>query len=135
VEIINLSDAKTERAMLAGLEQQDPELAEEVRSRMLTFADLVRFDARDVQQVLRGIDPPVLALALKGATEAVTQTVRDNLSEHNRELLDEEIRLLPPVRASQVDEARATVVRAIRALEAEGGITMFRASEEDAYIE
>ncbi|HEY0249280.1 MAG TPA: flagellar motor switch protein FliG [Gryllotalpicola sp.] len=135
VEIINRSDLKTERAMLAGLDERDPELAEEVRSRMLTFADLTRFDPRDVQQVLRGTDPAVLAVALKGATDAVSQTVRGNLSEHNRELLDEEIRLLPPVRASQVDEARATVVRAIRELEAAGGITVHRATDEDVYVD
>jgi flagellar motor switch protein FliG len=135
VEIINRSDAKTERAMLSGLDERDPELAEEVRSRMLTFADLVRFDPRDVQQVLRGTDPAVLAIALKGASEAVTQTVRTNLSEHNRSLLDEEIRLLAPVRASQVDEARATVVRAIRELEATGGITLHRANDEDVYVD
>ncbi|GAA4185685.1 flagellar motor switch protein FliG [Gryllotalpicola kribbensis] len=135
VEIINRSDAKTERAMLAALDERDPELAEEVRSRMLTFSDLVRFDPRDVQQVLRGTDPAVLAVALKGASEAVTQTVRNNLSEHNRSLLDEEVRLLAPVRASQVDEARATVVRAIRELEASGGITLRRAAEEDVYVD
>jgi flagellar motor switch protein FliG len=102
---------------------------------MLTFSDLVRFDPRDVQQVLRGTDPAVLAVALKGASEAVTQTVRNNLSEHNRSLLDEEVRLLAPVRASQVDEARATVVRAIRELEASGGITLRRAAEEDVYVD
>jgi flagellar motor switch protein FliG len=135
VDIINRSDAKTERAMLAALDERDPELAEEVRSRMLTFADITRFDPRDVQQVLRGIDPGVLATALKGASDAVAGTVRGNLSEHNRSLLDEEVRLLGPVRASQIDEARATVVAAIRDLAASGGITVHRAADEDAYVD
>jgi flagellar motor switch protein FliG len=135
VEIINRADAKTERAMLSGLDAHDPDLAEEVRSRMLTFADIVRFEPRDVQQVLRGVEPSVLAIALKGAGDNVAQTVRANLSEHNRELLEEEVRLLPPLRASQVDEARATIVREIRDLEATGSITLHRASEEDGYVD
>ena len=67
VDIINRSDAATEKALLEALEQRDPQLAEEVRSRMLTFDDIVRLEARDVQQVLRGVDAAVLAVAMKGA--------------------------------------------------------------------
>lgn len=130
VEIINRSDAATERILLEGLEARDPALAEEVRSRMLTFVDIVKLDARDIQQVLRGIDVAVLAIAMKGAPEAVTEVIRANVSERNRELLDDEIRAAGPVRLSQVEEARASVVRAIRELEAQGAITVQRGDEE-----
>jgi flagellar motor switch protein FliG len=134
VDIINRSDINTERAVLAGLDEVDPELAEEVRSRMLTFGDIVKLEKRDVQQVLRGIDNVVLAVAMKGAAEPVIATIRENLSERNRELLDDEIRTMGPTRKSQVEEARADVVRAIRELEASGGITIHR-SEEDGFVE
>jgi flagellar motor switch protein FliG len=133
VEIINRADISTERALLEALDERDPELAEEVRSRMLTFADVVKLERKDVQQVLRGIDVSVLALAMKGSTEAVTEVIRTNLSERNREILDEEYEALGPVRVSQVEEARAEIVRAIRALEAEGVITVQR-GDEDEYV-
>jgi flagellar motor switch protein FliG len=116
------------------LAQRDPALAEEVRSRMLTFDDIVRLDPRDVQQVLRGVDAAVLAVATKGATEAVTEVITQNLSERNREILEDEIRILGPVRLSQVEDARASIVRAIRDLEAAGTITVQR-GDEDAYVE
>jgi flagellar motor switch protein FliG len=131
VEIINRADISTERALLEGLEERDPELAEEVRSRMLTFADVVKLEARDVQQVLRGIDSGVLAVAMKGSSEAVVEMIRANLSERNREILDDEITVLGPVRVSQVEEARAEIVRAIRDLEAQGSITVQRGDEEE----
>lgn len=134
VEIINRADAFTERALLEGLELRDPALANEVRSRMLTFADIVKFEARDVQQVLRGIDAGVLAKAMKGSSPAVMETIRDNLSERNRQLLDEEIEALGPVRLSEVEEARAEIVHSIRELEALGAITVQR-PEEDQYVE
>ncbi|NJC21216.1 flagellar motor switch protein FliG [Arthrobacter pigmenti] len=133
VDIINRSDVATERALLDSLEQRDPDLAEEVRARMLTFADIVNLERRDIQLVLRGIDAAVLALAMKGASEAVTEMIRTNVSERNRELLDDEISAAGPVRVSQVEEARAEVVRAIRDLEAQGTITIQR-SEEDEYV-
>jgi len=134
VEIINRSDSATERALLDGLDARDPALAEEVRSRMLTFEDIVKLESRDIQQVLRGIDAAVLATAMKGALAAVTDVIRGNVSERNRELLDDELQSMGPVRKSQVEEARAEVVRAIRELEAQGAITVHRA-DEDALVE
>ncbi|SFN41942.1 flagellar motor switch protein FliG [Mycetocola miduiensis] len=134
LDIINQSDVATERALLAGLEERDPELAEEIRALMLTFADIVKLEQRDVQMVLRGTDPTSLALAMKGAPAAVIETIRANLSERNRELLDDETANMGPVRVSQVDEARADIVRAIRDMEADGRIVLSRA-DDDLYVD
>ena len=131
VDIINRSDLATERALLDGLAERDPDLAEEVRSRMLTFADIVKLESRDVQQVIRGIDPAVLAIAMKGSSESVISVIRGNLSERNQEFLDEEVKTIGRVRVSQVEEARAEIVRAIRDLEAKGAITVQRGDEEE----
>ncbi len=134
VEIINRADVTTEKSLLEGLDVRDPELAGEVRARMLTFADIVKLEPRDVQRVLRGVDAAVLAVAMKGTTDQVIEIIRGNLSERNREILDDEIRILAPVRMSQVEDARADIVRAIRDLEAEGSIIVQR-SDEDAYVD
>jgi len=134
VEIINRSDVATERALLEALDASDPALAEEVRSRMLTFADIVKLENRDVQQVLRGIDAAVLAVAMKGSNDGVIEIIRTNLSERNREILDDEVKAMAPVRVSQVEEARATIVRAIRDLAAQGSITVQRADEDDYVV-
>lgn len=131
VDIINGSDAATERSLLDSLDDRDPELAEEIRSRMLTFADLVKFEPRDVQLVLRGADAAVLARAMKGAPDTVTDVIRANVSERNREVLDSEIAAVGPVRASAVEEARATIVRQIREMEAAGHIVVRRSDEDD----
>jgi flagellar motor switch protein FliG len=133
VEIINRSDVSTEKSVLDGLQERDPELAEEVRSRMLTFSDIVKLERRDVQRILRGVNVSVLALAMKGASGPVLEMIHANVSERNLEVLDSEISSLGPVRASQVEEARAEIVRSIRELEAEGTITV-RRGDEDAFV-
>jgi flagellar motor switch protein FliG len=133
VEIINRSDISTEKAVLDGLQERDPELAEEVRSRMLTFSDIVKLERRDVQRILRGVNVSVLALAMKGASGPVLEMIHANVSERNLEILESEIGSLGPVRASQVEEARAEIVRSIRELEAEGSITV-RRGDEDAFV-
>jgi len=133
VEIINRSDATIEKALLASIETRDSALAEDIRSRMFTFADIVKLEDRDAQSVLRGINLRSLALALKGANQGIADVIRRNVSERNRENLDEESRALGPVRVSQVEEARAEIVRTIRALEASGDITVQR-TDEDEYV-
>jgi flagellar motor switch protein FliG len=131
LDIINRADAGTERSVLDGLDVLDPDLATEIRARMLTFDDLVKLEKRDVQQILRGVEATVLAVAMKGASAAVVETISSNVSGRNLEILEAETKALGPVRASQVEEARAAIVRSIRELEAEGVITIQRADEDD----
>jgi flagellar motor switch protein FliG len=131
VEIINRSDATIEKALLASLEDRDTALAEDIRSRMVTFADIVKLEDRDAQRVLRGVDIRTLALSLKGVNQAIADVIRKNVSERNREVLDDELRTMGPVRMSQVEEARSEIVRTIRALTAAGEITVHRADEDE----
>lgn len=135
VDILNRSDAVTERALLDELTERDPVLAEEVRSRMLTFMDLVKLDSQDVQKVLRGKEASTLALAMKGAPATVQDAIRKNISERNGVLLGAEIEALGPVRASDVEQARADIGRIIRELEEAGEIAVHRGdSDEDDYV-
>jgi flagellar motor switch protein FliG len=133
VDIINRADVAVERALLEGLDQRDPELAEEVRSRLVTFADIVKLDPLDVQRVVHGIDPSVLALAMKGSSPMVIEAIRMNLSVRKREFLDDEIGKIGPVRTSQVEDARAVIVKSIRELVAEGSIRVQRNEEDYIY--
>ncbi|KRE76329.1 flagellar motor switch protein FliG [Arthrobacter sp. Soil763] len=131
LEIINRTDAGTERSVLDGLDLLDPDLAVEIRAQMVTFDDIVKLERRDVQLVLRGLDASVLSVAMKGASEQVLETITTNVSGRNLEILESEIAALGPLRASQIEEARAAVVRSIRELEADGQITIQRGDEED----
>src|SRR5690606_687028 len=51
VEIINRSDASIEKTLLESIESRDRSLADDIRSRMFTFSDIVRLDDRDAQRV------------------------------------------------------------------------------------
>jgi flagellar motor switch protein FliG len=131
VEIINRADRGTEKLILEGLEQRDPELADEVRSRMFVFEDLINLDDRAVQLVLRQVEVANLAIALKGVSNAVRSKVMNNMSERAAVTLGEEIELLGPVRIQTVDEAQTEVVRVIRLLEEEGQIIVRRGQEDE----
>jgi len=131
VEIINRADPGTEKAILEGLASRDEELAEEVRSRMFVFGDIVLLEDRAMQLVLRQVETAQLSVALKGVSEGVRDTVMRNLSERARENLLEEIDLLGPVRLSLVEDARASIVQVIRRLEESGQILIRREGEDE----
>lgn len=133
VEIINHADPTTEKAILEGLEARDVELAEEVRSRMFVFGDIVLLEDRAMQLVLRQVETAGLSVALKGVGPGVREKILHNLSERARENLEEEIELLGPVRLSQVEDARAGIVQIIRQLE-ESGQVVIRRDGEDEYV-
>jgi len=133
VEIINRADAATEKLILEGLAETDPELAETIRSIMFVFADITLLEDRAIQLVLRGVETSTLATALKGADDAVREKILKNMSERARTTLEEEIDLLGKVRMSLVEEARSQVVQVIRKLEESGEIMISR-DGEDEYV-
>lgn len=53
VEILNLVDRSTEKLIIESLEEEDPELAEDIKKRMFVFEDIVLLDDRAIQKVLR----------------------------------------------------------------------------------
>jgi flagellar motor switch protein FliG len=133
VEIINRADRGTERMIMEGLEKLDPALAEQVRSQMFMFEDLVSLDDRAVQLVLRQVQTNDLATALKGVGEAVKAKIMKNMSERAAQGLLEELDLMGPVRVATVEEAQAGIVRVIRQLEETGQIVVGR-GDEDAFV-
>ncbi len=131
VDILNRSDPGTEKQILDSLVEKDKELADEVRSMMFTFDDVVLLDDRAIQLVMRQVDTNQLSLALKGAAAQVAERIMKNLSERARENLVDEMDASGPVRMSQVQEARGAVVTVIRSLEDSGQIVIRRDGEDE----
>jgi flagellar motor switch protein FliG len=131
VDIINRSDRATERMILEGLAERNPELAELVRAQMFVFEDITSLDDRAVQLVLRQVESGDLAVALKGVREDVLTKVLKNMSERAAENLREEIELLGAQRLKTVEDAQAKIVQSIRALEESGQIVITRGDDEE----
>lgn len=131
VAILNRSDPGTEKDILDGLGARDTALADEVRSLMFTFEDIVILDDRAIQLVMRQVEMSVLAIALKGAAPAVVDKARSNLSERASEMLEEEMQLSGRVRVSEVQEAQGAIIQVIRSLEEAGQIVIRREGDED----
>ena len=134
IQIINRADRATERLIVDGLVERDPELAEEVKSRMFMFEDITLLEDKDVQLVLRQVDNADLAMALKGVNDEVRAKVTSNMSERAATTLLEDVELLGAVLLRQVEEAQQKVILVIRRLEESGEITLRRGADDEYVV-
>lgn len=134
VEIINRVDRGTERNIMENLEENDPELAEEIKRRLFVFEDISGLDDRSIQRVLREVEMKDLGLALKGATEDLKTKFTKNMSQRAADMLTEDMQYMGPVRVRDVEEAQQKIVNVVRALEDAGEIVIARGGEEELIV-
>ena len=130
-EILNNSDRGAERNILEHLAEVDAELAEEVRSLLFVFEDLLRLDDRTIQLILKEVDSKDLSVALRGSSEQVKERILANMSQRAAEILREEMEFMQPQRRRVIEEAQSKVVAVVRRLEDAGAIFVSRGNSED----
>ena len=133
VEILNLVDRQSERTIIESLEDEDPDLAEEIKKKMFIFEDIVMLDDRAIGIVLREVNTDELAKALKQVDVEVQDKIFKNMSKRAGSMLKEEMEFMGPIRVKDVEEAQQKIVSIIRRLEEKGEIVIAR-SEEDELI-
>jgi flagellar motor switch protein FliG len=133
-EILNAVDRGTEEEVLAEIEEEAGQLAEDIRQLMFVFEDINALDDRSVRELLKEISNDELTLALKGASEELKAKFFGNLSERAGTMIREDLEIMGPVRLSDVEAAQGSIVRAVRRLEAEGRIVVAGKGGDDVLI-
>jgi len=134
VEILNRVDRSTEKTIIESLEEEDPELAEEIKKRMFVFEDIVLLDDRAIQKVLREVDQQELGKALKAVDNEVQDKIFKNMSKRAATTLKEDMEFMGPIRLKDVEEAQQKIVSVIRKLEEQGDIVVARSGEDEMVV-
>ncbi|MCY0892090.1 MAG: flagellar motor switch protein FliG [Acidibacillus sp.] len=134
VQIINGVDRATEKSILEQLEENDPELAEEIKKRMFVFEDIVFLDNRAIQRVIRDIEQADLQLSLRTASEDVQEAIYRNMSKRMVETFKQDMEFAGPVRLRDVEDAQQRIVAQIRQLEEMGEIIITRGGGDDILV-
>jgi flagellar motor switch protein FliG len=134
-EIFNNFDRQTETRFLTALEEENRESAERIKTLMFTFDDLIKLDTGSAQTLMRHIDKDKLAIALKGASDAVRQFFMSNMSTRAAKMLVDDMQAMGPVRLRDVDDAQVALVNLAKDLAAKGEIVISkqRGDEELVY--
>ena len=123
-QILNVTDRMTNKGILESLEQQDAELADEIRRLMFVFDDLLKLDDKAIRALLKEVENNQWAIALKGASDEIRNKIFANLSQRAAETLKEEMEFLGPVRVSDVEGVQQQIVDIVRRLEDSGEIAV-----------
>lgn len=133
-EIFNYLDRNAETRFLSALEDRNRESAERIRALMFTFEDLSKLDPGGVQTLLRNVDKNKLAMAMKGASDALRDLFFTNMSERAAKILKEDMEAMGPVRLRDVDEAQMEIVNLAKDLAEAGEIVLSDSKGEDELI-
>lgn len=130
VDIINGVDKVTEDAVMEFVEEDNPEMANDIRNLMFVFEDLTSIDDMAMREILKKVEGQQLTYALKTATDEMKEKIFTNLSQRAGEMLKDDLEAMGPVRLAEVEEAQQAVVRAAKELEADGTITLGKGKDD-----
>ncbi len=119
-ELLNQIDGTISEQIIDQIEENDADMAEEIRQMMFVFEDVVLVDDKGLQKVLRSVESQELAVALKAASEEVKQKIFRNMSQRAAEILKEEMEVTGAVRMKDVTDAQQKITRIIQDMERKG---------------
>ncbi len=125
-EILNAVDRATEEEVLAEIEEESTQMAEDIRNLMFVFEDIRTLDDRSIRELLKEVSNEDLTTALKGASDELKDKFYKNLSERAATMIKEDLEIMGPVKLSEVEGAQQNIVKTVRRLEDEGKIAISR---------
>lgn len=131
--ILNYAPASVRDEVLAGIESEDQDFADEVRAAIFTFANIPdRIAPRDIPRIQRDLDADDLTIAVaaaKGDDIKSVEFILENISKRMAENIRDEAKEKGPVKTEDAEAAMIRIIAVIRDLETAGEI-FFVAKEE-----
>ena len=133
-EIMNRMDRSTEKVVMEKLEEENPELADDIKRLMFVFDDILALDDRAIQMIMRDVEQKDVVLALKGASDGVKGKILKNMSTRARQMILEDMEVMGPVRLKATEEAQQKIINVIRRFEEMGEIVVARGGESEVFV-
>ena len=108
----------------ASLFEKNPLLSLNLERYLVSLEILTQIDDRSIQKWLREVNNAELAKALKGASKEVQDKVFCNMSRRAREMLQEDMEYMGPVRKRDVLESQNKLIKILKKLEERGDIVI-----------
>jgi len=129
-KIMNFVKVELEPGIMGGLAKLDADLLQRIQDNMFTFENLTGVDNRGIQTLMRNVEPDLLMVALKGATDVVKNKFFDNMSARARVMFIDDMEAKGPIRLADVEQAQKSVMRIARKL-ADAGELVLAGSGDD----
>jgi flagellar motor switch protein FliG len=127
-EILNAVDRATEEEVLAEIEEESAQMAEDIRALMFVFEDVKTLDDRSLREILKEISNEDLTMALRGTNDELREIFFRNMSERASSMIREDLEIMGPTKLADVEAAQQNIIKVVRRLEGEGRVMISRGS-------
>jgi hypothetical protein len=121
-DIMNAMDKTLNRCLFDELYRTDAKLANEIRRNMFSFNDIVNLDDMAIQRLLQEVNSRDLILALKGSDPSVVNVLLKGMSERMAETIKDDLEYIHNIRTEDVKESQRRILLLINKLEDSGDI-------------
>ena len=118
-------------SILQDIEDENFDMADKLRRRMVVFDDLIQLNGRAIQSLMKGIERDVLLIALKGASPEMQTLFFSNVSSRAAEDMREELVILERPALSRIREAQESIVAEAPKLAEDGVINLQMGGDEE----
>ena len=113
-QILRKMDSGTENTILKNLSSEDPELSENLRSRLFTIDDVIYAEDRIIQEELRNMSDSDVCYLLAGKPEVFRCKILDNISAGRRTDVFQQEAILKPMKKSDVERTTSQFLNNLR---------------------
>jgi len=122
--IMNYLDTNIEGQLMDAIRESDEEISQQIQDLMFVFENLIDFDDRGIQALLREVGQEQLQKALKGADDQLKDKIFKNMSKRQVEILEDDMEVMGPIRVSEVEAAQKEILSIARRLADSGEIML-----------
>ena len=123
-EVLRSVDRDVRGAMLTALEEEDPDMFDDVKKRLYVFEDILGVTDRSIQKLLGEVDSNSLSLAIKDADPEIVDKITNNLSKRARATLLEELEFLGSIKPAEQEAAQQVVCSVMAKLDESGDLEL-----------
>ena len=114
--IMNYLDTNIEGPLMDAIRETDEDISQQIQDLMFVFENLIDLDDRGMQSLLREVPGELLQKALKGCDDALKEKFFKNMSKRAAEMLKEDLKVMGPIRISDVEAAQKAILATARRL-------------------
>ena len=132
-QILKKMDAGAENDILTYLSEDDPDLGQDLRSRLFTLDDVVKSDDRFVQEKLREMTEIDIAYLIAGKPDDFREKILSNISAGRRAEVRAQEDILKPMRRSDCERITSEFFSKLRRAFEEGHL-IIKDRNDDVYV-
>ncbi len=134
INILGHMNFGDEKKVLDSLEKSTPGISSRIKEKIFAFENVLNLDNKEIRILIEEIhDDKTIALALKGAGDEIRFKFLRNMSRDRANDILDDMKIMGPVRLTDVEDSRGVIVDIMRELH-DNGVLQLR-KDKEIYVE